>query len=116
MKQVGKIPVTISLQGKIRRDDILIFPGVSCILISWKAAKSYAFCLPSTQPYPKRVPQTKQDVYPEMKSAYSMYSTGEQLTKEFPSVFSGQISAMEELFIMSLMDSVKVPRSVPFAY
>ena len=61
MKQVGKIPVTISLQGKIRRDDILIFPGVSCALISWKAAKE--LCILSPQyPYPKGVLATDQTV------------------------------------------------------
>ena len=48
--------------------------------------------------------------------------TVEQLTQEFPSVFSGQVSAMEgELFMISLMENaepfcVRAPRSIPFAY
>ena len=52
----------------------------------------------------------------------SCNSKGEGLVREFPSVFSGQISAMEgELFKISLMEnaqpfSVKAPRAVPFAY
>ena len=49
-------------------------------------------------------------------------SKGEGLVREFPSIFSGQVSAMEgELFKISLMEnaqpfSVKAPRAVPFAY
>ena len=104
MKPVGKIPVTISLQGRTCRDDMHIFPGVSGALISWKAAKELGILHPQ-YPYPERLPQVKQ--YPEVKSTKAMAncnSKGEGLVREFPSVFSGQISAMEgELFKISLM-------------
>ena len=88
-----------------------------------KLPKSWAFYLPSTHAYPEGLPQVKQ--YPEVKSTKAMdncNSKGEGLVREFPSVFSGQISAMEgELFKISLMEnaqpfSVKAPRAVPFAY
>ena len=48
MKPVGKIPVTISLQGRTCSDDIHIFLGVSGVLISWKAAKELGVLPPST--------------------------------------------------------------------
>ena len=122
MKPVGKIPVTISLQGWTCRDDMHIFPGVSGAFISWKAAKELGI-LPPHYPYPEGLPQVKQ--YPEVKSTKVMDNCngkGEGLVKKFPSVFSGQISAMEgEHFKISLMEnaqpfSVKTPRAVPFAY
>ena len=74
-------------------------------------------------PYPETILQA--DQYPKVKSTKATgncNNTGEQLSGEFPSVFNGQISAMEgELFTISLMDdaqpfSVKAPRSIPFAY
>ena len=46
MKPLGKIPVTISLQGRAYRDNIHIFPGVSGAIISWKAAKELSILLP----------------------------------------------------------------------
>ena len=122
MKPVGKILVTISLQDRTCRNDMHIFPGVSGALISWKAAKELGI-LPPQYPYPERLLQIKQ--YPEVKSTNAMdscNSKGEGLVREFPSVFSGQINAMEgELFTISLMEnaqpfSVKTPRAVPFAY
>ena len=52
MKPVGKITVTISLQGRTCRDDMHIFLGVSGALISWKAAKELGI-LPSQYPCPE---------------------------------------------------------------
>ena len=46
MKPLGKIPVTISLQGTTCRDDMHIFPGVPVTLISWKAAKELGILPP----------------------------------------------------------------------
>ena len=49
-------------------------------------------------------------------------SAGEELARDFPSVFNGQISTIEkELFTKLLMEniqtfSVKAPWTVPFAY
>ena len=79
--------------------------------------------LPPQYPYPEGLLQAKQ--YPEVKSTKVMdncNSNGEGLVREFPSIFSGQISVMaKELFKISLMEnaqpfSVKAPWAVPFAY
>ena len=52
MRPVGKITVTINLQGRTCRDDIHIFVGVSGVHISWKTAKELGI-LPPQYPYPK---------------------------------------------------------------
>ena len=122
MKPLGGIPVTISLQGRTHGDGIHIFPRVSGALILWKAAKKLGI-LPPQYPQPERVPQMRQ--HPEVNSTETFSSqniTIEQLAKEFSSVFSGQITAMEgELFKISLMEDaelfcIKAPCSIPFAY
>ena len=60
-------------------------------------------------PYLEGLLQAKQ--YPEVKSTKAMdncNSNGEELVREFPSVFSGQISTMEgELFTISLMENAQ---------
>ena len=64
MKPAGMIPVAISLQGRMYRDDVHIFPGVSGALISWKAAKKLGI-LPPQYPYPERRLQV--DQHPTVK-------------------------------------------------
>ena len=122
MKPLGKIPVTIHLQRKIYKDDIHIFPGVSGALISWKAAKELGI-LPPWYPHPEKSPQIMQSLKVNTNDAKDYgSSTVEQLTQEFPSIFSVQVSAMKgELFTISLMKNAepfcfKAPCSIPFAY
>ena len=58
----------------------------------------------------------------EASPLMSPTSTSEDIMKEFPNVFDGQIKTMDgEEFHISLMDDAKpfcvnTPRSVPFAY
>ena len=39
MTPVGKIPVTIQLEGRSYRDNLHVYPGVADVLILWRAAK-----------------------------------------------------------------------------
>ena len=122
MKPLGKIPVTIRLQGRAYKDDIHVFPGVSGALISWKAAKELGI-LPPHYPHPLESKQTKHHSKVNRTDTTSRWAgTVEQIIEEFPSVFDGQVTAMEgELFKISLIENaepfcVKSPRSIPFAY
>ena len=53
MTPIGKLPVTIQLEGRRHTDDLHIYPGVSGALISWKAAKQLGI-LPDHYPHPGR--------------------------------------------------------------
>ena len=118
MKPLGKIPVTISLQGRNYKDDIHIFPGVSGALILWQAARELGI-LPPQYPHPERDPQVKQHIEVNSTEAYRSHKlTIEELTKEFQLIFSGQITTMHgEFFKISLIASaepfyVKAPCSI----
>jgi len=124
MKPLGKVPVTIRLEGRQYKDDLHIYSGVSGALISWKAAKELGI-LPAHYPNPERK-MNNNTLNPEIRvtgsSTESHITTTEQIVQDFPSIFNGEITTMEgELFTICLMEGaepfcVKAPRSIPFAY
>ena len=123
MTPIGKLPVTIQLEGRRYTDDLHIYPGVSGALISWKAAKGLGI-LPDHYPHPGRT--LKDTPQPNIKTASSepsnTFSTAEEIMHEFSSVFNGQVTTIHgETFTISLKEGaepfcVKAPRSIPFAY
>ena len=48
MIPLGKVPVTIKLGKQTYQDGLHIYPGVPGALISWKAARIWAYCLQAT--------------------------------------------------------------------
>ena len=125
MTPMGKIPVTIQLEGRSYRDDLHIYPGVTGALISWRAAKELGI-LPAHYPYPDKqqwhtMPQLQVKATSSQSSS-NHSSIAEKLIREIFPIFDGQVTTMEgEVFTISLMEGaepfcVKAPRSIPFAY
>ena len=124
LRQHGKVPVRLQLEGRSYDDDLHIYPGVTGALISWKAAKGLGI-LPAHYPQPEQEIQggTRQ---PKVQTTGLQGNThsviAEELMQEFSSVFDGEVTAMEgETFAIALMEGakpfcVKTPRTVPFAY
>ena len=124
MIPLGKVPVTIKLGKTTYKDDLHIYPGVSGVLISWKAAKGLGI-LSASYPYPQNQPdkdeQLNQKSYLRdvQLGQVGCSPTAEDLVKQFPTVFDGQIRTMEgEIFHISLVEDavpfcVKTPRSIP---
>ena len=115
MQPIGKLPVTFTLGSTMYTDTLHIYPDVTGVLLSWKAAKGLHI-LPECYPTPTSVSALL--LPPHRKHA----PTSEEIMGEFPSVFDGQIKTMEgEQFHISLTDNaqpfcVNTPRAVPFAY
>ena len=94
MTPLGIVPITIKLGDVAHRDDLHIYPGVSEALTSWKAAKHLGI-LPASYPYPEK--QSSQEPghrEAQMRQA-SCDSITENLVKQFPAVFEGNIRTME---------------------
>ena len=114
MHPIGKLPVTLSLGTRHFTDDFHIYPEVSGVLRSWKAAKGLNV-LPECYPQPTEMPN------PHPVAAISTSKALEIMT-EYPSVFDGQIKTMEgEKFRIILTDDAKpfcvhTPRVIPFAF
>ena len=128
MRSIGKIAVTFQLGRKTYTDDLHIYPEVTGVLLSWRAAKGLSI-LPECYPRPinttlisKEHPPTTRVNTLEALALVSPAPTSEDIMKEFPEVFNGQIKTMDgEEFHISLTDDAKpfcvnTPRSVPFAY
>lgn len=45
MTPIGKLPVTIQLEGRSYTDDLHVYLGVTGAIISWKAAKELGILL-----------------------------------------------------------------------
>ena len=98
------------------------------VLLSWRAAKGLSIppeCYPhsiNTTLVSKEHSRTTRVNILEASSLVSPTPTSEDIMKEFPSVFDGQIKTMDgEEFYISLTDDTKpfcvnTPRFVPFAY
>ena len=114
MRPIGRVPVTLSLDGREFVEDFHIYPQVSRVLLSWKAAKGLGI-LPECYPRPPKVPYVA-----AMSSSEKQATCG--LISEFPTVFDGRVKVMNgEKFHISLVDEVQpfcvhTSRSVPFAY
>lgn len=51
MQPFGKLPVTFQLQGRSHNEDMRIYPEISGVIMSWKAAKGLSI-LPVNYPDP----------------------------------------------------------------
>ena len=111
MHPLGKLPVTLELEGIKYTEDFHIYSQVNGAILSWKAAKGLNI-LPQTYPYPATRPVINSFNLP----------TADPIVAEFPDVFSDQVTSMEgEEFHISLSANAKpfcvnTPRAVPFAY
>ena len=111
MHPVGKLPVTLQIGDHTHSEDLHVYPEVTGVLLSWKAAKGLRI-LPECYPYPSSIKA--------ITMSDSTQST--DITREFPTVFDGLIKTMEgEKFHIILSENAKpfcvnTPRSVPFAY
>lgn len=117
MYPIGKLPVTLALEGCKYSDDLHIYPNVTGVLLSWKAAKGLNI-LPECYPHPSNTPSTNSIATP---TTINHVVSSQQIMQEFPSVFDGQIKTMEgEKFHIALTDNAKpfcvnTPRAIPFA-
>ena len=111
MHPLGKLPVTLELEGIKYTEDFHIYSQVNGAILSWKAAKGLNI-LPQTYPYPATRPVINSFNLP----------TADPIVAEFPDVFSDQVTSMEgEEFHISLSANAKpfcvnTPCAVPFAY
>ena len=114
---LGKMLVTFSLQGREHSEDMHIYPNVSGIIISWKAAK--ALSIPPEH-YPNPIPPatTLMVTTPHQGANIGVTATmngapsQNEINRAFPTVFDSQIRMMEEEFHISLITDAK-PRSFP---
>jgi len=93
MEPIGKFPITFNRQGCQNTKDVHIYPHVSGVIISWKAAKG--FCtLPSQYPWP--IPIFSPSV-PRRSYVKTLTSTPEAsvIISKYFTVFDGQIRIMQ---------------------
>ena len=86
MYQVGRLPITLQLGPLTHSEDLLIYPEVTG---AWKAAKGLGI-LPSSYPHPSNFAEVNANTTTNLTPTMS-----EELIKEFPTVFNGQIKTME---------------------
>ena len=117
LKAIGQLPVTITL-GKTSVEDVVhVFPSIpGGMLLSWKTSKDLSILPPN---YPCQIQKI---CNVNLKSDEDDLTTEEDLIKEFPTVFDGQIRTMQgEKFCIRIKDNaqpfcVNTPRFVPYAY
>ena len=120
MHAIGKLSVRFQLVGNEHEEDVYIFPHLSGVIVSWRAAKALKI-LPPHYPLP---PPKAAPVKPSVRSTTATLplQNMDDLKQEYPTVFDGRIRTMEgEEFHISLTTDAKpfcvnTPRSVPFAY
>ena len=125
LSPIGSLKAVISVGNRSVEDHFHIYKSVSGVILSWRAAKSLGI-LPPTYPEP----------LPEMPGSSAILSahlppqscdrpptvTKEDLMKEFPTVFDGQIRTMPgEVFKIVTTDEAKpfcvnTPRTIPYAH
>ncbi len=121
MTPIGRLPVTITLGNTTCSDDLYMHPDVRGLLLSWKTARSLNI-LSSRYPSPLDYSPSTRSITTDTDQTQPRAATSDEIIKEFPSVFDGQIKAMEgKQFHISLTDDakpfcVKTPRAIPFAY
>jgi len=90
---LGCIPVTFCLQQQLYQDNLHFLPGVTGAIISWKAAKGLGI-LPYH--YPSPAPTTSPAVQATITwSDGAKNAVAEEIMKEYPTVFDGQVRVME---------------------
>ena len=86
LREIGQLPVKITLGETTLKDVIHVFPSIAGgLLISWKTAKERKI-LP--EDYPQQIQSIR-------KVSSKEDISEEDLIKEFPTVFDGQIRTME---------------------
>ena len=117
MSPIGRIPITIHLEGKQCTDDLHVIPGIKGCVISWQASKCLGI-LPAHYPNPTKAEPNITMIATDQRGI----PTAQEVWEEFPSVFDGQVRVMDgEQFHITLTENavpfcVKTPRTVPFAY
>jgi len=113
LREIGQLPVTITLGETSVEDIIHVFPSIpGGLLVSWKTARDLKI-LP--EDYPTQIRSI-------CKITPKCDIKEEDLINEFPTVFDGQIRTMEgEKFCIKLTDDaqpfcVNTPRFIPYAY
>jgi len=119
MTPLGKLPVTLCLGNKQIQDEVHIYPGVSGVLMSWRASKGLGI-LPEHYPHPVPAIDT---LSPSINvTRMSQPPPVVNFSKEFPTVFDGVVCNMDgEEFHISLIKHAKpfcvnTPRSIAFAF
>ena len=114
MQPLGKLPIRVKLGARHLNEEFHIYPTVSGVLLSWKAAKNLNILPPQ---YPKPIhPQDPPQV------AANTVTPHRDIRDEYPTVFDGKIKSMEgEYFHIALTDDakpfcVRTPRTIPYAY
>lgn len=128
MRPMGKIPVTFKLGSHTHVEDLHIYRDMKGVLLSWRVSKGLHI-LPQCYPEPVNTVTPKANCHTGTVNAVvctptttAKPSLSEYVTREFPTVFDGQIKTMEgEQFNIALTDDAKpfcinTPRSIPFAY
>ena len=119
MCPMGRLPVTITLEGATQTDDLYIHPDIKGVLLSWKTSRNLHI-LPAQYPIPLDI--AARSITTDTPSEQPRPVMSDELIKEFQSVFDGQVKAMEgEQFHIAIADDakpfcVKTPRAIPFAY
>jgi len=128
MYAIGKMRVYFQLAGEEYEEDVYIFPHLSGVIISWRAAKALKILsthYPLPPPQPALVePSQPALVEPSVRvtRASDSLPTLDDLQQAYPTVFDGRIRTMEgEEFHITLTADAKpfcvtTPRSIPFAY
>ena len=109
MYPLGKTPVKIQLGCYEHSEELNIYPNISGTLLSWKACKNLGI-LPDC--YPNPITPKQQNINQITKHTKTLsipeLPTLDNIMKEFPSVFDGQIRTMVgEEFHISLTDNAK---------
>ena len=114
MQTLGKLPISVKLGAQHLNEKFHIYPTVSGIVLSWKAAKNLDILIPQ---YPKPIhPQDPPQV------AANTAPLHRDICDEHPTVFDGKIKLMEgEYFHIVLTDDAKpfcvqTPRTISHAY
>ena len=117
MSPIGRIPITIHLEGKQCMDNLHVIPGIKGCVISWQSSKCLG-TLPNHYPNPTKAEPNITMIATDKRGI----PTAQEVMEEFPSVFDGQVTVMDgEQFHITLTENavpfcVKTPRMVPFAY
>ena len=89
MHPVGRLPITLRLGPLTHNEDLHVYPEVTGVLLSWKAAKGLGI-LRSSYPHPSNITEVN-----AITTTNRTPTTSEELIKEFSTVFDGQIKTME---------------------
>ena len=105
MSPIGRIPITIHLEGKQCTDDLHVIPGIKGCVISWQASKCLGI-LPAHYPNPTKAEPNITMIATDQRGI----PTAQEVWEEFPSVFDGQVRVMDgEQFHITLTEN-----AVPF--